>query len=146
MLSERSVRKITRTVKKKPLLTSKQVFEKSGLDICSRSTRCRVLRKVAKQTKPLKTPPLSPLYKQKRLNWTKEHMKCHFSYILFKDEFRATLDGSDGWVKDQVAPHQLIRQQGGSEVMFWAGIVGDTLLGPYTVHEGVKMNSNNYQQ
>ena len=68
MVSDRSVRKITRTVKKKPLLTSKQVFEESGLDICNRSTRCRVFRRVAKHTKPLKTPPLSPLHKEKHLN------------------------------------------------------------------------------
>ena len=125
MVSERGVRKITQALKKKPLLTSKQVFEESGLDICSRSTRCRVLKTVAKQTKPLKTPPLSPLHKQKRLTWARDHMKCDFSYVLFTDECRATLDGPDGWVKgwilqDQTAPHRLRR------VMFWAGIVGDT--------------------
>ena len=28
--------------------------------------------------------------------------------------------------------------------MFWAGIVGDTLLGPYKVPEGVKMNSEQF--
>ncbi len=28
--------------------------------------------------------------------------------------------------------------------MFWAGIVDDKLVGPFTVLEGVKMNSENY--
>ena len=68
-------------------------------------------------------------------------MKCDFSYVLFTDECRATLDGPDGWVKgwilqNQTAPHRLRRQQGGGRVMFWAGIVGDTLLGPFKVPEG----------
>ena len=48
-------------------------------------------------------------------------MKCDFSYVLFTDECRATLDGSDGWVEgwilqDQTALHRLRRQQGGGGV------------------------------
>ena len=31
-------------------------------------------------------------------------------------------------------------QQGGGGVMFWAGIVGKELIGPFKVDEGVKMN------
>ena len=36
------------------------------------------------------------------------------------------------------------RQQGGGEIMFWAGIKGSTLVGPYKVPEGMKMNSKAY--
>ena len=31
-------------------------------------------------------------------------------------------------------------------VIFWAGIVGDSLIGPFKAPEGVKMNSDNYQE
>ena len=79
-------------------------------------------------------------------------MKCNFSYVLFTDECRDTLDGPDGWVKgwiiqDQATPQGLRRQLGACRVIFWAGIVGDTLLDSFKVPEGVKMNyEDNNQQ
>ena len=33
------------------------------------------------------------------------------------------------------------RQQGGGGVMFWAGIIGNKLVGPFRVPDGVKMNA-----
>lgn len=41
-------------------------------------------------------------------------------------------------------PFRLRRQQGGGGVMVWAGICGDTLIGPFMVEEGVKMDSKAY--
>ena len=39
---------------------------------------------------------------------------------------------------------RLRRQQGGGGVMFWAGIIGDVLIGPVKVQEGVKLDSKRY--
>ena len=38
-------------------------------------------------------------------------------------------------------PTRLRRQQGGGGVMFWAGILGNKMVGPFRVPEGVKMNA-----
>ena len=38
-------------------------------------------------------------------------------------------------------PTRLRRQQGGGGVMFWAGIMGRELVGPFRVPEGVKITS-----
>ncbi len=59
---------------------------------------------------------------------------------------RATLDGPDGWssgwlVDGHHVPTRMRRQQGGGGVMFWAGIMGRELVGPFRVPEGVKMTS-----
>ncbi|XP_076044757.1 uncharacterized protein LOC143027362 [Oratosquilla oratoria] len=75
-------------------------------------------------------------------------MKTNFQQVLFTDEARATLDGPDGWAKvwsptGAAIPHRVRRQQGGGE-FFWAGIIGDTLVGPFRVPEGVKLTSQAY--
>ena len=62
---------------------------------------------------------------------------------------RATLDGPDGWAsgwvhKDAEKPTHLRHQQGGGGIMFWAGIIDDTLVGPFMVEEGVKLTSKTY--
>ena len=64
---------------------------------------------------------------------------------------RVTLNGPDGWARGwimngQNVPVRLRRQQGGGGVMIWAGIIGDQLIGPFRVPDGVKLNSENYCQ
>lgn len=86
---------------------------------------------------------------QKQLEWAKKYMKTNFQTVLFTDECRATLDGPDGWssgwlVDGHHVPIRLRRQQGGGGVMFWAGIMGRELVGPFRVPKGVKMTSANY--
>ena len=63
-------------------------------------------------------------------------MKLDFSKVIFTNECRATLDGPDGWI---IEGKSLRRQQ---RVMFWAGIVGDKLIGPFRVPEGVNWTGN----
>ena len=77
------------------------------------------------------------------------YFKVDFKDVLFTDECRATLDGPDGfgrgWLADgAVRPSRFRRQQGGGGVMFWAGIVQSTLVGPFFVEDGVKLKSANY--
>ena len=93
--------------------------------------------------------PISKKNKLARLDWAKNYMKCNFDDVLFTDECRASLDGPDafgrGWLVDGgIRPRRFKRQQGGGGVMFWAGIINSTLLGPFFVEEGVKINFKNY--
>lgn len=73
-------------------------------------------------------------------------MKTDFSKVLFTDESRITLDGwAQGWVcKENDSRKFFKRQQGGGGIMIWAGIIGNELVGPFKLKDGVKMNSKSY--
>lgn len=148
-LSSRALSRIKREVAKRPLATSKTIFEAVGLDNVPRSTRCRTLRRVAKVQKAKTRPPLKKIHREKRMEWAKQYLKADFSKVIFTDECRANLDGPDGWASGWIssghaAPSRLRRQQGGGGVMFWAAIVDDELVGPFQVQDGVKVNSEGY--
>ena len=74
-------------------------------------------------------------------------MKTNFEYVLFTDEARATLDGSDGsmsgWLLNGynvgLGDNRLV-----GVVMIWAGIINDAIVGPFAVPDGVKMNAQVY--
>jgi hypothetical protein len=121
----------------------------AGVPGISRTTRCRVLSRVANIRSARKQPPLSKANKEKRLIWAKNYMKVDFRNVIFTDECRATLDGPDGfargWIgKGQAAQTRLRRQQGGGGVMFWAALHDNILIGPFRVPDGVKMKSPAY--
>lgn len=148
-LSNRQLRQVKRAAAKMPCHSSRQVFEAAGASNVPRTTRCRVLQRFAAVRKPSCRPPLSTAHKQKRLQWAKQYMKTDFKTVLFTDECRATLDGPDGWsggwlVDGHPMQTRLRRQQGGGGVMFWAGIMGREIVGPFMIPEGVKMNSIMY--
>ena len=148
-LSNRQLRQVKRAAAKMPCHSSRQVFEAAGASNVPRTTRCRVLQRFAAVRKPSCQPPLSTAHKQKRLQWAKQYMKTDFKTVLFTDECRATLDGPDGWsggwlVDGHPMQTKLRRQQGGGGVMFWAGIMGREIVGPFRIPEGVKMTSIMY--
>ena len=148
-VTSREMRKIKFALAKNPLASSKTIFEQSGIDRPCRKTRCNILNDIAKNTKPGSRPPLTKQHKAKRVKWATDYIKCDFSTVIFTDECRATLDGPDGFSRGWIGngfhtPFRLRRQQGGGGVMFWAGICGDTLIGPFMVEEGVKMDSEAY--
>ena len=102
------------------------------------------MRRFAKNVKPEVRPPLKDIHKKKHMAWGQKYLKWILKHVLFVDECRATLDGTDGWSKIWVRngalhPHFLRRQQGGGGVMFRAGIVGNELVGPFRVPDGVKL-------
>ena len=140
---------LKRASSRMPMATSKAIFQDAGIENVPRSTRNVLLNKIARVTKPAKTPPITKKHKRKRIEWAKANMKTNFSHVIFTDECRATLDGPDGWSKGWLRegvplPTRIRRQQGGGGVMFWAGIVGETLVGPFKVPEGVKITSDAY--
>lgn len=148
-LSYRQIRWIKRAAVKMPCHSSRQVFEAAGASNVPRTTRCRVLQGFAAVRKPSFRPPLSIGHKQKRLQWARQYMKTDFKTVLFTDECRATLDGPDGWsggwlVDGHPMQTRLRRQQGGGGVMFWAGIMGREIVGPFRIPDGVKMTSITY--
>ena len=115
----------------------------------SKSTWCRALQGLARHVKPNIHHRLKVIQKEKRLNWASEYMKLYIKEALFTDECRATLDGPDGWSKGWVSnrnyrPIRIRRRQGGGGIMFWAGIIGNELVCPWKVPEGVKMTSVAY--
>lgn len=79
---------------------------------------------------------------QKRLKWAEGNMKFDFSKVLFTDESRATIDGSDGWSKVWVVNrwhrHQCLRrQQGAGGIMIGAGIIRGIMVFPWKVPDSI---------
>ncbi|KAI5088077.1 bloodthirsty [Silurus meridionalis] len=134
-----------------PLATSLAIFQSCNITGVPKSTRCAILRDMAKVRKAESRPPLNKTHKLKRQDWAKKYLKTDFSKVLWTDEMRVSLDGPDGWAhgwigKGQRAPVRLRRQQGGGGVLVWAGIIKDELVGPFRVEDGVKLNSQSYCQ
>jgi hypothetical protein len=148
-ISERHRVLLKRAVAQNPLTTSGNIFCEAGIPGISRSTRWRVLQSIATVKSAIARPPLTTRHKVNRVCWAEQYMKLNFSNVIFTDECRATLDGPDGfargWILDGLdVPSHLRRQQGGGGVMFWAGLYGNTVVGPFRVPDGVKMNSSGY--
>ncbi|CAB3995023.1 Hypothetical predicted protein [Paramuricea clavata] len=74
------------------------------------------------------------------------HEVCSF---YFTDELRASLDGPDCWAKGWVFNgdncfNRMRHQQGGGGVIIWGRIIGNTIIGPFHVPEGLKLSSATY--
>ena len=83
------------------------------------------------------------------MNWAKNNMKENFKSVLFIDVGRATLDRPGGWMrgwycKEGARPERIRRQQRGRGVIFWAEIIGNKLVGPFIVSDGVKTTAKVY--
>ena len=148
-VTDRDMRKIVRQLRRNPGQTSKSIFTSAGLPEVPKTTRNDIIRSIASFKAPLKLPPLTPRHKILRMEWAKKYMKMDMSHVLFTDETRGTLDGPDGWAKGWVlfgseCHQRLRRQQQGGGVMIWAGIMGDRLVGPVRVPDGVKVTSASY--
>uniref|UniRef100_A0A087YR09 Tc1-like transposase DDE domain-containing protein n=1 Tax=Poecilia formosa TaxID=48698 RepID=A0A087YR09_POEFO len=146
-VSVRQIHQIKTAAAKMPLQSSKQLFEAAGASGVPRTSRWRILQRLA--VKASIRPPLTSDHKQKRLHWAQTYMKTNFQTVFFTDKCCATLDCPDGWSSGWVVdghhvPTRLRRQQRGDRVMFWAGIMGRELVGPFRVPEGGKMTSTKY--
>jgi len=148
-VNERDMRNIGRELRRRPGQTSRSIFAAVGRPEVSKTTRNEILRTVASVRAPTKMPLLTPRHKNSRMEWARKYLQMDMSRVLFTDETRATLDGPDGWANGWVyfgdeGHRRLRRQQGGGGIMIWAGIIGDKLVGPIRVPEGVKVTSATY--
>ena len=124
-VSRRVISQIKREINRNPLQTSKQVFEAVGMVNMPKSTQCLILQRIAKSKKPLVRPPLKQGHREKRLDWAKKYLKQNFEFVLFTDEYQATLDGPDGWARGwcdvkALCPQCIRRQQGGGEIRWFS--------------------------
>ena len=148
-LTARDLSRIKHQVVKTPNVSSKSIFDACGIKNIPRTTRCKVLKKFATVKKRVTGQLLTKKHKEARLTWAKKYVKTNFSNVIFTDESRVTLDGPDGWTRGWVqngrqSLYRIRRQQGGGGVMIWAGIIGNEVIGPFKVEEGVKLNTVNY--
>ena len=137
--------KFKRACSRNPMGSSAQIINGTGIQNVSKLTLNRVLHQIADTVKPSKQTVLSKKDRDKRLFWLKEYMMLNYETVIFTGKCHATLDGPDGrgqaWVRTGMPiPIRMWSQQGGEGVMFWAGIVNDTLVGPFTVPEGIKIS------
>ena len=107
------------------------------------------LRRIGKCGMPEVRAPLKGIHKKKRMDWAKNNMKVNSQSVLFTDECRATLDGPDRWMrgwycKESPRPERIRREQCRGGVMVWAAIIGNELVGPFSVSDGVKMTVKVY--
>ena len=148
-VSKTELRKIKKATKINPTTTSGDIFNDACSNLLPRSTRCRILKSIATVKSPSKKPFLTKRHKILRLEWAQKYLKQDFSYVLFTDETRASLDGPDNWQKSWVLlneqrPVKYIRQKQGGSIMIWAGIIDNKIIGPFRVPDGVKLTSNTY--
>ena len=81
-LSRRTLSMIKREVCRNPLGSSKQVFENAGVPDVPKTTRCRILRTIAKFGKPEVRPQLKDIHKTKRMEWARDHLEIHFQTVV----------------------------------------------------------------
>lgn len=92
-VSARQIHRIKRAATKMPLQISKQVYEAAGASGVPRTSRSRIIQRLAVMHKPFIRPPLNNAHKQKRLQWAQKYMKTNSEIVSFTDECHATLDG-----------------------------------------------------
>ena len=148
-VTKRDFSRLRRSLRKMSWATSAKLFEEACLVNVPKTTRNRLLRMVAAIKSPSKKLSLTPRHKRLRMEWSKRYMKTDMNLVLFTDESRATLDDPNGWAKGWVyngdtCHSRMRRQQGGGEVMIWAGIIGDELVGPFRVPDGLKLTAATY--
>ena len=132
---------------KKYLYTPAKTSLKMQKSVVSRQTRCTILTNNAKIHKLQTILPITRNYKENRVSSAKKKFQSDFSKVTFMDESRATQDRPDGWSRNWILDGTVIgtKVQWGflygikeDGVMFWAGIVGNNIIGPFRVHDGVK--------
>ncbi len=150
-VDERTKRHILRTASNKSISCAK-ISQDLNLKL-SRWTINRVIKrsKILKKKKKKRSPPLTKLHKDLRLNWGKDHMTWNEEWrkVVWSDEKKFNLDGPDGFSyywHDLRKEEEIFscRVQGGGSVMIWAsfGWGGKSSI---CFVDG-RMNSNGYRE
>ncbi|KAJ1197141.1 hypothetical protein NDU88_001003 [Pleurodeles waltl] len=105
-ITAHELRKVKRAAATMPLATSLAIFQSCNITGVPKSTRCAILRDMAKVRKAERRPPLNKTHKLKRQDWAKKYLKTDFSKVLWTDEMRVSLDGPDGWARGWIGKGQ----------------------------------------
>ena len=132
-VSRRDLNSLKRNLQKLPVATSARIFKEAGVPDIAKSTRNRILAKMADTKCLKKNPLLTTRHKNLRINWPKDYTKTDTKHALFTDEPRATLDSPDGWsrgwvIRGDQCSTRIRRQQGGGGIMLRARIVGELVV------------------
>lgn len=125
-ITARELRKVKRAAAKMPLATSLAIFQSCNITGVPKSTRCAILRDMAKVRKAESRPPLNKTHKLKRQDWAKKYLKTDFSKVLWTDEMRVRMDGP---VAGLVKGRELQSDSDASkvEVEYWFGLVSSKM-------------------
>uniref|UniRef100_A0A3P9ASB2 ST8 alpha-N-acetyl-neuraminide alpha-2,8-sialyltransferase 6 n=1 Tax=Maylandia zebra TaxID=106582 RepID=A0A3P9ASB2_9CICH len=77
-ITAHELRKVKRAAAKMPLATSLAIFQSCNITGVPKSTRCAILRDMAKVRKAERRPPLNKTHKLKRQDWAKKYLKTDF--------------------------------------------------------------------
>ena len=89
-ITPHELRRIKHEAARKPSATSCAIFQNCDMSGVPRSTRCSILRDLAKVRKAEKRPPLNKTHKTKRQDWAKKYLKTDFSKVIWSDEMMCT--------------------------------------------------------
>ena len=96
-VSHRAMNHIMKEIRRNSLQARKEVFESAGVPNVSKSTGCRILRRIGKCGKPEVRSPLKNIYKRKRIEWAKNNMKLNFqTFCSPMGVARSSMDPMDG--------------------------------------------------
>ncbi|KAJ1157544.1 hypothetical protein NDU88_010251 [Pleurodeles waltl] len=87
-ITAHELRKVKRAAATMPLATSLAIFQSCNITGVLKSTRCAILRDMAKVRKAERRPPLNKTHKLKRQDWANKYLKTDFSKVLWTDEMR----------------------------------------------------------
>ena len=118
IIKQKEMAVLKMAIARNPLTTSRRCFNESNIQVESRTSRWRIIQVLAEMKSAIKKPPLTMNHKENRVEFAVKYMKQDFDEVMFTNECRATLDGTDGfsrgWVLDKLEiPVRLRRQQGG---------------------------------
>ncbi|KAJ0001021.1 hypothetical protein NQD34_006041 [Periophthalmus magnuspinnatus] len=117
------LRKIKREAATMLFATSSAIFQSSNVTGVSKSTRCSILRDMAKVRKAEKRPPLNKRHKIKPQDWAKKYLKK----VLWSDEMRVSLDGPDGWARGWISKGQKAPLLASKVEGYWYGLVSSKM-------------------
>ena len=100
----------------------------------------------------LKKSPKQPSLKKanilKHQYWVKKYTNVDIFQVIFMDDSQMTFDVLDGWAKGLILANSYVpeakrNRYGDRRIMTWAGIINQTIIRPFKVDEGLKLNSVN---
>ena len=120
------------------------MFEIAEVPTLNRKKICEGLWKLWIVKKAIKYSLLAKSFKN-TVKYIANNMKMNFSNVIFPNKSRASLPQFDAYAYDLVlyeCPQQALikRHQGGGSGMFLIGIIGSTIIKPFQITEGVKLN------